>query len=489
MDLLIKRNANVNAVSQGTGPVINAAISSGTVEAVKKIMGGDVRFDWDYTKFVAPLSLSAKFSEPTLFQDILETGREKWLQNAKLLDQALIEASRGGRLESVRILLRFPHVYTNNTVETAIQSGAQMGKWDLVDELLDYAINDTAQGNRRHVNLDDAFFLASISREEQLKILDKIWTSKLQTISQDIRDFSLYQATVLKKDKTVVWLLETCEASANATADQPSLLRTDYINVTSFVDFWNALNAAAYTGNSFLVEKLIQNGAEIDCDRGYALQLAAREGHKEVIEALLRQKALVNREVMESEELGFFSGTALQAACDNNRTAVVEILIKHGADPNLGGGVLTNPITAATQRAQSDILKLLLGAPEIDVNVTGGEDQSTPLINAARYMSTECVELLLQRGADVNAQNAAGDTALIMAALKGEEACVDMLCTKGADVTYRSPSRGLAIQVAAASLHSSCAHVLAEKMGGTIEVYREQGQFLPQFHPQLGDKV
>ena len=480
MGLLIDKKANVNALSQKIGPVINAAIRSGTVDAVKQIMGGDVRFDLDYTKCDPPLSLSAGISEPSLFQDILETGKEKWLQNVKLLDQALIAASYSGRLESVRILLKFQHVYTNNTMETAILSAALEKNWTSVNELLDYAINDTAQGNRRDVKLDDAFYLATTSREERLDVLEKIWTFTNHTISQDIRDFSLYQATVLKKNITVVWLLETCEASANATAERPSAMIADYANVASSADFWNALNAAASTGNAILVKSLIHNGAEIDSDRGYALQLAASEGHTKVVEVLLEQGALVDKKVASSEELGFFSSTALQAACDNNRTGVVEALIKHGADPNLGGGVLSNPITAATQTAQPDILRLLLNAPGINVNVTGGEDQSTPLINAATHMSTEFVELLVQKGANINARNSAGDTALIMAARKGEKTCVDMLCNKGADVTYRSPRHGLAIQVAADGLHSHCAHVLAERMGGAIEAYREKGKSPPQ---------
>lgn len=50
------------------------------------------------------------------------------------------------------------------------------------------------------------------------------------------------------------------------------------------------------------------------------------------------------------------------------------------------------------------------------MNVVGNEDHATPLINAAANMSMEAVELLLEHGADINAKNAVGDTALIMAA-------------------------------------------------------------------------
>jgi len=55
MAMLIKNGANVNAFKLGTGPVINAAIQSGTVDAVRLVMAKNPRFDVDYTKCESPL--------------------------------------------------------------------------------------------------------------------------------------------------------------------------------------------------------------------------------------------------------------------------------------------------------------------------------------------------------------------------------------------------------------------------------------------------
>lgn len=451
-----------------------ASVLSGKVDAVRSVMNGDVRFDLDYTKCDPPLSLSAERSEPSLFQDILETGKEKWLQNTKLLDQALI-ASAAGRLESVRILLRFQHVYTNNTVQTAIYSAAVEKKWSSVRELLDYVAEDIAHGTRQDISLNDVFYLAVVSREDQVDVLEKIWLFKNQSIPHDILDFSLYQATVLKKISTVIWLLDVCHASANAASEPPSFMYSDHAHVVSSRDFRNALNAAAGIGYLALVDTILSRGAQVDSDCGVALQLAASEGFADVVNTLLRSGAEIDRSVADSDELNLSSGTALQAACDNGRLAVVETLIKHGADPNLGHAQ-RSPIISATQISGPGILKVLLDAPGIQVNVVDGESRSTPLIYAATNMSADAVNLLVRKGADINARNASGNTALIMAAWKGDKACVEMLCNAGADVTYRSPRRGLAIQVAANEAHPECAHVLAERMGGTIANYREQGE-------------
>lgn len=472
---MIEKGSDVNAVSETIGPVINAAIRSGTVDAVRLVMSGDIHFDFDYTKCEAPLSLSAGISEPGLFRDILQSGRAKWLQNAKLVDQALVAASYSGRLESVTILLDFAHSYTNNTLENAVLSAALENKWPTVDALLDYIIKDTTQGNRRDVMLDEVFHLATTSREEQLSILEKIWTFKSGSISKAVCDYSLYQAAALNKTSTVDWLLDTCDANANATSERPSSTAAYQASSSLLNDLWNPLNAAASSGNVAMLKSLIRKDAEIDGVRGYALQLAASEGHKEAVETLLEQGALVDRKVADSDELGFFDGTALQAACDNKRVEVVRCLLEHGANPNLGGGTFTSPIIATTQKAQTEILELLVRAPGIDVNVVGSEDHSTPLINAAANMSLSAVKLLIQHGASIDAKNSAGDTALIMAAWRGDEDCVELLCNEGADVTYRSPGRGLAIVAAASALHPSCATVLADKMGLNIETYREQG--------------
>lgn len=475
MKLLIQKGANVNALSKDIGPVINAAIRSGTVDAVQLIMNGDVHFDVDYTKCDAPLSLSAGISEPHLFEDILQSGRAKWLQNVKLLDQALIAASYSGRLQSVQILLKFSHTYTNNTLENAMLSAATEKNWSSVNELLDYVITDTAKGNRRDVKLDDIFYLAATNREERLPILQKIWAFTNQTVPSDVCDFSLYQATVLNKDWTVGWLLDVCQANPNTFGERPRSI-AHYLTAASSADFWVPLNAAASAGNASMVKALIQKGADVNGERVYALQLAARDGHTDAATILLQSGAIPNKVVADTEELGFFVGTALQAACDNKRVGVVDALIKHGADPNLGGGPFTNPITAATQKAQFEILKSLVSAPGIDVNVFGSDANSTPLINAAAHMPAAAVELLIRHGADLDAKDAAGDTALIKAAWKGDKDCVVLLCDEGADVTYRSPHRGLPISAAADGLHPECATVLADRMGGKIENYREQGQ-------------
>ncbi|KAK3669911.1 hypothetical protein LTR78_010222 [Recurvomyces mirabilis] len=467
--MLIARGANINAFGHDVGPVINAAILSGCFETVKHVMSADVHFVVDCVTCPPPLSLSAGRSEPSLFRDILETGKEKWLQNGKLLDQAIIAASAGGPLESIRILLKFAHAYTSTMLQTAILSAAVENKWVVTRELLGYVINDNVNGAWRETELEDTFYLAAVSREEQLDVLGQIWHLTQHDTSQGTKDYAAYQATALRKTRTVTWLLEVCSASPNASSSRPSTIVSQKSSSISGRNYITILNAAAGSGNLILAENLIRRGAKMDGASNYALQLAARSGYIDVVNMLLDHYAAIDRKVPDSDDLNFSSGTALQAACEYGRLEVVDTLLRRGADSNLSGRILSRPLVVVTQDAKLEILKLLLAAPGTEPNVHGGESQGTPLIFAAANMSVEAVRLLLQKGADINAKDNLGDTALIMAAWKGDRECVEHLCDQGADVTYRSPHRGLASQVAANEHHADCENVLAARMGDTID--------------------
>ena len=63
----------------------------------------------------------------------------------------------------------------------------------------------------------------------------------------------------------------------------------------------------------------------------------------------------------------------------------------------------------------------------------------TLLIAAARYGHERVVDLLLQRGAEVNLQDSDSWTALMYAARYGHERVVELLLQHGADVNLRSP--------------------------------------------------
>ncbi|XWW96482.1 hypothetical protein V2A60_004457 [Cordyceps javanica] len=135
--------------------------------------------------------------------------------------------------------------------------------------------------------------------------------------------------------------------------------------------------------------------------------------------------------------------------------ALVLLLLEGRADPNLPDRNGDYPITILFSGAESaplephrlEALALLLRADALpDTRLPGSK--STPLHLAVRRQDKLAVSMLLHRGADVDAQNSAGMTALLLWAnqLRAGAAppivVLDLLLAHGARVDARDPARG-----------------------------------------------
>lgn len=190
---------------------------------------------------------------------------------------------------------------------------------------------------------------------------------------------------------------------------------------------------------------LLDHGANVESDDGWALQTAATEGHIDIVKELLSRGGKVNQK---TNHANFPQQTALQGACELGRGEIVDILLDHGADPNLGGGEDNYPIITAARNIQVEIIGKLISA-HADVNVVGGDDGDTALIIVAKKIaSLEPLKQLLEAGAAIDATNNNGDTALISAASSGDDEFVSFLLAKGADVLHTNNQGINAMQAA-----------------------------------------
>lgn len=236
----------------------------------------------------------------------------------------------------------------------------------------------------------------------------------------------------------------------------------DSIAQASFTDFpysyGNALTAAAHDGTTKIVKLLLEKGADVNAEAGWPLQAAAAEGHVEIVTELLGRGVNVNTLTTNPN---FEYGTALQAACEYTQVEVVELLLKHKADPNLGAGESGYPLIAATQGGDKKITEMLVHA-EAAVNVYGGSSHSTPLINAVMWLPVESVEMLLEKGADITLTDQDGDSALTTAAFRGEAECIELLLKKGADIMHVNNNGFNALQIALQEENEDCLVMLVD---------------------------
>lgn len=146
-------------------------------------------------------------------------------------------------------------------------------------------------------------------------------------------------------------------------------------------------------------------------------------------------------------------------------------LLDQGMDPNSRDPKGQPALAVAIRRESPRAFGLLLARPETDVNALNAAGESalmlaaiagdveacerliergaqvdkpgwSPLHYAASGPEPRVVRLLLERGAAIDAEAPNGSTALMMAAQHGPEATIELLLARGAD-TRRRNQRGL----------------------------------------------
>lgn len=156
-----------------------------------------------------------------------------------------------------------------------------------------------------------------------------------------------------------------------------------------------------------------------------ALNIAARNGHLEVVELLLkfRYTACVEDRVVENHMINVNHAdrdgwTALRSAAWGGHTEIVKLLIKHPkCQIDLADKEQRTALRAAAWSGHEDILRILIAA---GANVNSVDKQGRTSLIAASYMGHyEIVEILLEHGADVNHTDIDGRSALCVAALCG----------------------------------------------------------------------
>jgi hypothetical protein len=121
-------------------------------------------------------------------------------------------------------------------------------------------------------------------------------------------------------------------------------------------------------------------------------------------------------------------GRALASAARSGRIEMLRLLLDAGADPNLGAAARQTPLAAAVIHHQRKAVELL-----IDRGAEPGRDPQfgePPLLFA---VDIEIAERLLDAGAQVDARDGRGGTALMGAVMIGDLPMVELLLERHAD--------------------------------------------------------
>jgi ankyrin len=206
-------------------------------------------------------------------------------------------------------------------------------------------------------------------------------------------------------------------------------------------DGMSVLVLASYSGHPDLAALLLNKDANPNAaDAGYtALHTAVLRGDVGLVKTLLASGANPNARITqgtpitrEGEDLvlptPLVGASAFFLAAKFLEVDIMRLLAKGGADPLLGAMDGTTPLMAATGIGWGG------GVDRRGRDTSGLGD---PVIHD-EDRALEAVRLALDLGADVNAANDAGDTALHGAASKGYNAIVELLADKGARLDVKN---------------------------------------------------
>lgn len=108
----------------------------------------------------------------------------------------------------------------------------------------------------------------------------------------------------------------------------------------------------------------------------------------------------------------------------------------------------------------------VLLAMNANVEDRGSKGDCTPLIEAASNGFLDIVKLLLQHGANVNAQSSAGNTALHRSSGSGYDDVVELLIQHNADLEHQNENGHTPLMDAASNGHVKVAKLLLDAGAG-----------------------
>ncbi|CAL8242196.1 unnamed protein product [Merluccius merluccius] len=202
----------------------------------------------------------------------------------------------------------------------------------------------------------------------------------------------------------------------------------------ALVEVCNAVHEAAKVGCPAILMLLLRHGGKAtgtDSHGVTPLGIAAEYGHTEALDILIQHGGDVNAQAGNGDSV-------LYDAAGSGNLDCIELLLQHGANPNVASYACQLPIHRAAYEGHYLALRCLVPITTKRAIRLSGQ---SPMHSAADGGHIVCLELLIQRGFDVNALLATyisehyGDlrrSPLFFAVSNGDVTCSEMLLKAGA---------------------------------------------------------
>ncbi|TDZ13598.1 putative ankyrin repeat protein [Colletotrichum spinosum] len=282
---------------------------------------------------------------------------------------------------------------------TALMVAGDKGNLPLTRWLLERGANVNAMDEDGRRPLHNAIFSGKL--EVMMEVLNRMKPSELNEIHKSSKgSFASYLglAATLENMEAVRILIEK-------GAD---------INQKNTNGYTPIVFAVRRAGDPAMTRFFVEKGAKLDAETiGVQILHLSLYGPADTLKVLLEFRRYIDIDAKSSD--GF---TALHIAVLENLKGHVQLLFRAGADINSKDASGDTVLHFALRDKRSDIISMILEAPEVDINCVGERDGS-PLQAACLHGDISGVDALLEHGADVNitVTNMLGSTPLMACSL------------------------------------------------------------------------
>jgi len=426
---LLQKKADVNAAFADGTTALHWAVENDDTESVDLLLKSGAKPNAADRYGLTPLYYASANGNAAIVRRLLEAGANSNITD-KYGDTVLMAAARSGNAQTVALLLGHDasvNAHDKSTGQTALMWAVRSNHAEAVQVLLDHgaevnAYTRTGQAPARRLPLDGG---GPGGGSHGLGIVRGGWPERgaqdatpgaMTALLYAARDGRLDTAKLLVEAKA-----DVSQTEANGVTPLLLAIANAHFDVARFLlDHGAAVNTADWWGRTPLwtvveVRNLDnQSGNDPGVDRAAALEL---------FKTLLERGAEVNARTKEyvpiRRWLNFvndiswvdFTGQTpfLRAALAGDIT-VMRLLLAKGADPNIPTFSNSTALMAAS-------------------GVNWAYQQT---YTESREHQMEAVKLCLEKGADVNAVNSMGVTAVMGAANRGLDDIVELLVKKGA---------------------------------------------------------
>ena len=164
------------------------------------------------------------------------------------------------------------------------------------------------------------------------------------------------------------------------------------------------------------------------------LQYSACCGFTSVVKSILEKFPHLNVDALSKQDK-----SALALACERGHQDTVDILLRHGADPNTGhedldiGDIAATPLHLALKHGFDGIAQQLIRY-NANLNTCDWYDEEPPLGTAIQCCHVSTVEAFLRHGVDPNFSRDSDLRPVHVAAVHGRHECVKLLVEHGASI-------------------------------------------------------